>query len=247
MTAASRSNPDIFRAFFLPDTGQPPSFGAYHVKNPLSNKGMTESHWLATLPFMKSLPLLLASTSPQRRSLLAQLGLAIEVFPIDCHEDLEQEPDAEKLVELVTRQKMGAALSQIPPKSAAENWILTSDTLVALDHHRLGKPTDRTEAGYFLDILSGRTHEVLTGVCLSRPRHSGLLYGYSTSHVTFRPLDDQDRCWYLDSEEWREAAGGYRIQGRAAGLIERIEGSYTGIVGLPIELVYGMLREYGYW
>jgi septum formation protein len=86
---------------------------------------------------------------------------------------------------------------------------------------------------------------VLTGVCLARPDATEPVYDYSTSHVTFKRLGRGDREWYLDSGEWREAAGGYRIQGKGAALVERIEGSYTGIVGLPIELVYGILRGHG--
>lgn len=194
---------------------------------------------------MNAFPLILASSSPQRRRLLEQLGIECEVRPVDCFEDLEQEPVAEKLVELVTRQKMAAARAQLPPELAQNRWILTSDTLVSLDHHRLGKPETPDEAGRFLDLLSGRTHEVLTGVCLSQPGNAAPHYGFSTSHVTFKKLDDRDRNWYLATGEWREAAGGYRIQGRGAALVERIAGSYTGIVGLPIELVYGMLREHG--
>jgi septum formation protein len=190
-------------------------------------------------------PFILASTSPQRKRLLEQMGLVFSVHPVDCHEDLEQESAAEKLVELVTRQKMAAAQAQIPADRVAGSWILSSDTLVALDHHRLGKPADPDEAGRFLELLSGRTHEVLTGVCLQPPEPgASALYACSTSRVTFRRLDAADRRWYLESGEWEGAAGGYRIQGRAACLIEAIEGSYTGIVGLPIELVYGMLRQH---
>jgi septum formation protein len=190
---------------------------------------------------------ILASASPQRRRLLEQMGLVFEVRPIDCDEDLGQDPVAERLVGLITRQKMAAARAQLPPDRVADSWILCSDTLVSLDHHRLGKPADLAEAGRFLDLLSGRTHEVLTGVCLSPPGGAEAVYACSTSHVSFRRLSPDDRQWYLDSGEWDGAAGGYRIQGRAACLIEAIRGSYTGIVGLPIELVYGMLRQHRFF
>ena len=198
---------------------------------------------------MSQAPFILASTSPQRFRLLEQMGLRFTVRPAECAEDLDQEPDADRLVELITRQKMAAAHQQFPRELVTGAWILSSDTLVALDHHRLGKPADRTEAGAFLDLLAGRSHQVLTGVCLSVPDGRGgasVHYTCSTSEVRFRDLTPTDREWYLDAGDWEGAAGGYRIQGLASCFIAEITGSYSGIVGLPIHDLYAILRELGY-
>ena len=187
---------------------------------------------------------ILASSSPQRKILLERLGIEFEVRPIQCAEDLDRDESAELMVERICREKMAAALAQLPADAIAHSVIITSDTLVSLDHHRLGKPETPAEARRFLRLLSDRTHQVLTGVCLSSPDaspHPEVCYGCSSSDVSFIDLQDRDIAWYIASNEWREAAGGYRIQGKAACFISRISGSPTGIMGLPLELLYGML------
>lgn len=186
----------------------------------------------------------LASSSPQRRVLLERLGLDFEVRAVECEEDLDRDESPEAMVERITRAKMAAALAQLPPGLTAASRVICSDTLVALDHHRLGKPADEAAAAAQLRLLSGRDHQVLTGVALSLPRPGlppEVRYGCSASRVSFIELGPDDIAWHLASGEWRQAAGGYRIQGKASCFIREIKGSPTGVMGLPLELLYGML------
>ena len=195
---------------------------------------MNESHYI------------LASASPQRKILLERLGLNFTVQPIECDEDLDRDESAEIMVERICRDKMSAALSQLPASALQSSRIITSDTLVSVDHHRFGKPETAPEAVRFLRLLSGRTHQVLTAICLALPGRPGnptVRYGCSVSDVSFIPLRDRDIEWFVDSQEWRGAAGGYRIQGKASCFISLISGSATGIMGLPLELLYGMLAD----
>lgn len=228
------------------------------------------------------LPLILASASPQRTRLLEQAGIAHTVRVAECHEDLDRDESAEAMVERICRTKLAAVLEQFPRELVATHRILCADTLVSYEHHRLGKPADRAEAAAFLRLLSGRSHQVLTGMALWTPQHEAdgpgmrraaragaadaardpgaspapagtaggppngtIDYAVSVSDVRFAPLMEADVNWYLDSCEWEGAAGGYRIQGRAACLIEEIRGSWTGIVGLPLELAYRLLVQDG--
>lgn len=189
---------------------------------------------------------ILASSSPQRKILLERLGVDFSVQAIDCAEDLERDESAEIMVERICRTKMAAALSQLPGAAIRSARIITSDTLVSLEHHRLGKPETAGEAEDFLRLLSGRTHQVLTAICLAIPTDAGapaIRYGCSASDVSFIELTDTDIAWYLASQEWQGAAGGYRIQGKASCFINQISGSPTGIMGLPLELLYGMLAD----
>ena len=189
---------------------------------------------------------ILASSSPQRRVLLERLGLDFSVRPIDCPEDLDRDEAAETMVERICREKMAAALGQIPPGELAHSRVICSDTLVALDHHRLGKPESTHAAIDFLRLLSGRTHQVLTGICIAFPGETGheIQYGCSSSDVSFIELGQPDIDWYVASLEWQGAAGWYRIQGKASCFIQAISGSATGVMGLPLELLYGMLAAY---
>lgn len=192
-------------------------------------------------------PVVLASTSPQRRLLLEQMGLDFVTHALDCPEDHLQSADAEVLVRRICEDKLRSACRQIPRELQLTRGILCSDTMIALDHHRLGKPADRAEARRFLDLLGGRIHQVITGVIFlpAMTGHSGRdpVYRQSVSNVRIRQLDGRDLDWYLDTGEWQEAAGAYRIQGRGACLIEEIQGSWTGIMGLPLEIVFDILAS----
>jgi septum formation protein len=168
-------------------------------------------------------PLVLASRSPQRRALLAQLGL--EFTAADPAYD-EHDPERADPRALAARQAAGKAAS-VPG-----DRVLGVDTVVALGDRVLAKPAGPEQAEAFLRALSGRTHEVHSGLCLvaGGVRHELV----ETTSVTFAPLADADIAWYLASGEWRERAGGYAIQGRGAALVERIDGDYTNVVGLPV-------------
>jgi septum formation protein len=124
----------------------------------------------------------------------------------------------------------------------ADELVLGVDTIVSLDHDIYGKPRDPDHARGTLRALSGRTHTVFSAVAIvggdSREQ-----VGVATTEVTFRALDEQMLAWYVASGEWRERAGGYAIQGRGAALVERIEGDYTNVVGLPVVLLLELLPD----
>jgi septum formation protein len=165
--------------------------------------------------------LVLASRSPQRRAILSQLGIAFDVVVPEV-EELSEGPPGEVAVENAYRK---AAAVDAP-------LVLGVDTVVALGSRIYGKPADGAAARETLSALSGRRHAVISGVCLiSEDRHRTAA---ATTYVEFRALDPALIEWYVSSGEWRERAGGYAIQGRGAALVERIEGDYSNVVGLPV-------------
>jgi septum formation protein len=176
----------------------------------------------------------LASRSPQRRAILEQLGIPFEVRVPDVDELTVGEP--ERVVFENARRKAAAAAA-----GEAERRVLGVDTTVLIDGDLLGKPAGHEEARRFLERLSGRTHTVLSGVCLlSGETERG---GVADTHVTFRTLSPELIDWYLGTGEWRERAGAYAIQGHGAALVERIEGDYWNVVGLPVPLLLGIAPD----
>ena len=166
-------------------------------------------------------PLVLASRSPQRRAILEQLGIDFSVSPADVEEETHGEPRA-----LVVENALRKA------RAVEGERVLGADTVVVLDGQVFGKPADGGEAETFLRRLSGRTHEVWGGIAL---RASGAeRTSTCRTRVRFRRLEEQELRWYLETGEWRERAGGYAIQGRGAALVERIEGDFWNVVGLPV-------------
>ncbi|CAN5457178.1 Maf family protein [soil metagenome] len=169
--------------------------------------------------------LTLASRSPQRRAILEQLGVAFTVEEPDAQE--RTAGDAEALVAHNARAKA---------QSVRAGLVLGVDTAVELDDRVFGKPADEGQARGFLRLLAGRTHRVWSGIALiedGRERSA-----VSMTHVRFRRLGPEEIDWYIATGEWRERAGAYAIQERGAALVERVEGDYTGVVGLPVaELV----------
>jgi len=180
-------------------------------------------------------PLLLASTSPQRRAILEQLGIPFELAMPDYEE--HDAPDAD-VVELVRRHAAGKARSVGEPDGRP---VLGVDTTVHLDGRVFGKPSDYEEAEEMLEALGGRTHEVVSGLCLRTPGWE--VVEHEVTRVSFRPLTARDLAAYVASREWEGRAGGYAIQGLGAGLVERIEGDYLNVVGLPAALLVRLLSE----
>jgi septum formation protein len=166
-------------------------------------------------------PLTLASRSPQRRAILEQLGVPFRVEPADVEEAADGDPRA--LVLENARRKA---------RAVSGSRVLGVDTAVVLDGRVFGKPGDEAEAETFLRRLSGRTHEVLSGVVLREG--SAERRDVALTRVRFRLLEQRDIAWYLESGEWRGRAGGYAIQGRGAALVAEIEGDYWNVVGLPV-------------
>lgn len=183
--------------------------------------------------------LYLASQSPRRQELLCQIGVRFELLLPDAEEDTEAletvlpGESAEQYVQRVCRLKAETARERLQRRGLPPAPLLASDTTVALDHHILGKPADAADAARMLRQLAGRTHQVLTAVAVIDTQGS-MHTALSVSDVTFAPLDDDTIARYVASGEPFGKAGAYGIQGRAAGFTERIAGSYSGIMGLPL-------------
>ena len=169
--------------------------------------------------------LVLASRSPQRRAILEPLGVPFVARPVDVEEDDAGEPNAVALAN--ARRKALAA-------GAAEGEVVLGvDTVVVIDGEIWGKPADADAAAATLRRLSGRTHTVVSGVAIAHPGGS-VEPATATTAVTFRKLERGVVDWYVATGEWEGRAGAYAIQGRGAALVERIEGDYLNVVGLPL-------------
>jgi septum formation protein len=175
--------------------------------------------------------LVLASASPRRAELLRAAGFPFTVHPIDADEASEPGESPEDYVRRIAVVKADAA-----GRPAAESVILTADTVVVIDGLRLGKPKDDDDARDMLARLSGRTHEVLTAIALSH--RTGRTVDVARTAVTFNLLPPHLIDWYVASGEPQGKAGAYAIQGLASRFVVRIEGSYSNVVGLPVERVY---------
>jgi septum formation protein len=171
-------------------------------------------------------PLVLASTSPQRRAILEQLGLPFEVVA----------PRYEERGDHPLEHAVGKAHSV---ECAPEQPVLGVDTVVVCDGLVLGKPGSPAEAERMLELLGGRTHDVVSGLCLRVPAWEETRT--ETTRVEFRPLTPRDLAAYVASGEWEGRAGAYAIQGRGAGLVRRIEGDYLNVVGLPAAALVELL------
>jgi septum formation protein len=181
-------------------------------------------------------PLLLASTSPQRRAILEQLRIPFDAVPPDYeeHDPPNADPD-----QLVRGHALGKARSVAG--DAGDRPVLGVDTTVVLDGRIYSKPADAGDAERMLDELGGRTHAVVSGLALITPGWE--VVEVELTRVTFRPLTPRDLAAYLATREWESRAGGYAIQGRGAALVERIEGDYLNVVGLPAARLVRLLAE----
>ena len=178
--------------------------------------------------------LILASRSPQRKAILEQLGIQFDVVPADVDEDTDGDP-----ADVVLRNARRKA------RAVPGEMVLGVDTEVYLDGRLFGKPADEREARGFLEQLSGRTHEVFSGLALIRDgEETG---GVARTEVTFRELGAGLIEWYLASGEWRDRAGGYAVQGRGAALIAGIDGDYWNVVGLPAALLLDLAPDLLFW
>jgi septum formation protein len=178
--------------------------------------------------------ILLASTSPQRRAILAQLGIPFE--PIAPHYAEHDPPDADARA-LVREHAEGKARSV--GEGAGEQPVLGVDTLVVADGRIHGKPAGPAEAAATLEALGGRTHEVVSGLCLLTQAWEEV--HHDVTRVRFRPLTARDIAAYVATGEWEGRAGGYAIQGIGASLVEAVEGDYLNVVGLPAALLVARL------
>jgi septum formation protein len=173
---------------------------------------------------------ILSSGSPQRKAILEQLGVGFRVEVPEVEEIVEGEPH-----EVVRENALMKA------RAPAGHPVLGADTAVVLDGRIYGKPVDEHAAREFLGALSGRVHEVMTGVAVVDP--TGERSDIAVTRVRFRDLDDDDLRWYLETGEWRDRAGAYAIQLRGVALVESIEGDYTNVVGLPVPALLRLLPD----
>ena len=187
--------------------------------------------------------LYLASASPRRQELLRQLGVSFEVRPSSLDEVRDSGETPEAYVERVAADKARYVARQLAAEGKASAAVLGADTEVVLGDEVLGKPRDRKAAQAMLARLSGRTHRVLSGLCLVTP--AGEYRALSESLVTFAPLSADEIERYAATGEADDKAGGYAIQGRAAGFISRLEGSYSGVMGLPLHDLRSILLQAG--
>ncbi len=180
--------------------------------------------------------LVLASASPRRQELLRNAGIAFDVQPAHIPEDPLPGEGAQACAERLAREK-ALAVARLRPHDA----VLGADTVVVVDGEILGKPADAADAARMLRLLSGREHQVITGVCLVVNGEASV--ASETTLVTVSAITDEDIAGYVSSGEPMDKAGAYAIQGIASRWIPRIEGDYGNVVGLPVALVFRMLRE----
>ncbi len=184
--------------------------------------------------------IILASASPRRHELLEQMGIRHVICPARGEERITRSHPGEAAQEL-SEQKAEETAGKYP-----DGIIIGADTVVALDNRILGKPADREEAREMLRSLSGRAHEVYTGVTLiqkeageTRVKHSF----YSCTRVYMYPIEEKEIRKYVDSGDCDDKAGAYGIQGRAGAFVEKIEGDYNNVVGLPAARVYQEIKK----
>lgn len=184
--------------------------------------------------------LYLASASPRRRELLEQIGVRYELLKVDVPEVRDPAESPEEYVLRVALAKARAGLASL---NDITHPVMGADTAVVVDDEVLGKPRDKADALAMLQRLAGREHLVLSGVALIdvEEEHSRL----SVSHVHFRPIGDDEAEAYWHTGEPADKAGGYAIQGQAALFIERLEGSYSGVMGLPLFETAQLLKLFG--
>ncbi|AFN03004.1 Maf-like protein [Pyrococcus furiosus COM1] len=178
--------------------------------------------------------IILASSSPRRREILSRF-FDIIVHPSNVNEDKIKEKDPTETAIKIAKAKAFDLAVKFPTDT-----IIAADTIVTLNGKILGKPKDSEEARKMLKQLSGKTHEVVTGYCII----SGdkIIEGAEITKVKFRELSDDLIEWYISTQEWRDKAGGYGIQGFGAILVEHIEGDYYNVVGLPIIVIIKLIE-----
>jgi len=177
---------------------------------------------------MSAPPIVLASTSPQRRAILKQLGVPFETLAPGYHEAPGTDP-------------LERAAGKARSVDGGDRPVLGVDTEVLLDRELLGKAANAAEAEGMLELLAGRTHEVVSGLCLLTPAWEEL--HTATTLVAFRPLAAREVAHYVSAGEWEGRAGAYAIQGLGASLVERIEGDFLNVVGLPAALLVDVLAR----
>ena len=185
--------------------------------------------------------LVLASASIRRLHLLEQIGVSpVLIDPADIEETPINKESPKNLAERLAKHKM-----EVVAKRNQGRWVISADTVVACGRRILSKPADRSETSDFLKLLSGRRHRVISSVCVMDP--NGNLASRSVNTVVlFKRLNIDEVKFYLSTQEWKDKAGGYAIQGQAARFVKSIKGSYSNVVGLPLSETYEILVGLGF-
>ena len=193
--------------------------------------------------------IVLASASGQRKNLLKQIGIDPYVLSVPTPEKFVGS-DVHAEIQSIARCKVEAALPHIETARALSTeksvWAIGADTIILIEEQILGKPGNPIDAAEMIGRLSGRTHSVITGVCVWHTQGGRHLTDVCETKVEFAKLSQETVNWYVSTGEWNGAAGGYRIQGSGACIVEAIHGSYSNVVGLPLETLYGMLGKLNY-
>jgi septum formation protein len=183
-------------------------------------------------------PPILASASPRRRHWLEALQIPHEIWKPEVDETPHENEDPEVMVERLARAK-AEIVSVVNPG----RWIIAADTIVAVDHHVLGKPVDIEDAVRMLGLIQGRNHEVHTGLCL---RKDDVIHSFvDTAEVFLRPMNETQARWYANTGEPMDKAGSYAAQGIAALFIDHIEGSFATVMGFPVERFGALTQRLG--
>jgi len=190
--------------------------------------------------------LVLASQSPRRRDLLERAGFEFWVQSVKVSEIIEQNLNPEDLASHLATKKARAAVQVLKPLKTEGNLILAADTVVALDDKNLGKPESAEEAVQFLDLLSGREHRVITAFCLVDPISGKEVGAFDRTFVEFKKLTEGEIRTYVQSGEPMDKAGAYAIQGEGRHFVKEYRGSWSNVVGLPMEKLEEVLRREGF-
>ena len=188
--------------------------------------------------------IILASGSPRRKELLTRVKMPFKVIPPSLAEDYSATVSPQELVSDVARSKVEAVMELF--KSESPRWVVGVDTIVEIDGKVLGKPSGPEEAMSMLGLLSGRVHRVYSGIAVLIERTKPVELEVVRTEVKLRAMSPSEIRYYVDCGEWSGAAGAYRIQERGAFFVEWIQGSYSNVVGLPLEAFYGILRRNAY-
>jgi septum formation protein len=188
--------------------------------------------------------IILASGSPRRQELLSRVGIPFKAFPPNIDEEFTRIKNIEERVRAIAARKIQAVIEMF--KQESPRWVLGLDTLVELDGRAITKPSGIEEAERILRQLSGKVHKVYTGIAFLPSRGEDMELQSVCTEVKFARLLREDIDMYLDSGEWSGVTGAYRIQERGAFFVEWIRGSYSNVMGLPLETFYGILKNNRY-
>lgn len=193
----------------------------------------------------EQLPIILASSSPRRQELLRELGLSFDIRASGADETVEPGMAPAAIVESLAVRKAAHVRDELREEGRREGLVIGSDTIVVLDGQVLGKPEDAADACRMLTMLQGRTHQVYTGVAVLDLASERRMAEHSVSRVTFRTMSDEEIRAYVKTGEPLDKAGSYGVQSVGAVFIEKIEGDFYSIMGLPLNLLYQMLLSCG--